>query len=38
MKVLTVKQPWASLIVNEHKNMNLEVGKLNIEENSYSCW
>lgn len=31
MKVLTIKNPWASLIVNNYKNMNLEVGKQIIE-------
>lgn len=33
MKVLTLKQPWATLVAEGIKNMNLEVGKQNIEGN-----
>ncbi len=32
MKVITIKQPWATLIAEGYKNMNLELGKLNIVE------
>lgn len=32
MKVLSIKEPWASLIMNGTKKLKLEVGKLNIEE------
>lgn len=31
MKVITIKQPFASLIVENIKNMNLELGKQIIE-------
>ena len=31
MKALTIKEPWATLIIDGYKNMSLEVGKLNIE-------
>lgn len=30
MKVLTIKEPWATLIIDGYKNMNLEVGKQSI--------
>ena len=32
MKVLTIKQPWATLIMQKTKDLNLEVGEQNIEE------
>lgn len=32
MKVLSIKQPWAMLILLGYKNMNLEVGVLSIVE------
>jgi len=31
MKTLTIKEPWATLIVDGYKNMNLEVGRQIIE-------
>lgn len=31
MKTLTIKQPFASLIIEGQKNMNLELGKQIIE-------
>lgn len=34
MKVLTLKQPWATLVAEGIKNMNSEHGKLIIEEKS----
>ncbi len=33
MKVITLKQPWATLVAESLKNMNLEVGSIVIEEN-----
>ena len=33
MKVLTIKQPWATLIMQGDKRFESEVGKRNIEEN-----
>lgn len=33
MKVLTIKQPWATLICKDIKGLNLEVGKQNTEAN-----
>lgn len=32
MQVLTLKQPWATLVAEGIKNMNLDLGKQNIEE------
>lgn len=31
MKVLTIKQPWATLIIQEDNRVSLEVDKPNIE-------
>lgn len=30
MKALTIKEPWATLIISGYKNTNLEVGKQTI--------
>ena len=33
MRVITLKQPWATLVAEGLKNMNLEVGSTVIEVN-----
>ncbi len=39
MKGLTIKEPWASLIVNGYKKYEFRSWKTNYRgEDTYSCW